>query len=86
MNTTEILEHNDQAIIPVTTLLRLERILIIFYGVCQHSDEFCQEVTKAGLIQYLSTFLYAYKALSSCTFISEVKKVPTVENFRGRKL
>ena len=70
--TTEILECNDKKIIPVTTLLRTERVLIILYGVCQYSDEFCQELAKAGGIQYLSTFLYTYNALGSYAFISEV--------------
>ena len=69
---TEILEYNDQEIIPVTTLLRIERVLILFYGICQHSDEFCQELSKAGGIQYLLTFLYTYNALGSCALISEV--------------
>lgn len=69
---SEILVYNDQAIIPVTTLLRLERVLIIFYGICQHSEEFCQDIATAGCIQYLSTFLYEYNALGSWGQICEV--------------
>ncbi len=73
--TTEIFLYYDidkQNIIPVITLLRLERILIFLYSYCQHSSEFCRHIASVNCIQYFKVMLGVYHRINSRDNLSEV--------------
>lgn len=62
-----------EGITPIISLLRLERILIFFCSICQHSTFFCRLTANANLIHFATTILDVYSTYSLCGSTSEVR-------------